>query len=375
MESYVVGFDGAADGFRDADAALLESIGAIEKYYFVGFRATKIYATLEGLATLRANSRVTWIDSSDAMGSTHIVPGSEQTSWAYNVHHFDSAYAVFMDGQAAVRVAVIGDGVECDLTDITCATGATVTTGDPNEDGGSEHETEIASIIAAAVGNGAGIKGGAPTVSLHSVRATTYVDGRLTFYCSDMAEAIEVAVDPDGLIDADVVNLSYYDRMDIGCAATDSSLWYASSVNALVVVLTGNTGVNNVMWPADHSLTVAVGYVTQNPLKRYSSSNWGDEVDITAGGVWVKALDADGDVVSVLGGSFAVPYVVAAFALLIDQKLNDEGCNPRILEMKAALFDNAQEPDDPWVESWYGSGVLDVWAALGSDWMTVPCLE
>lgn len=375
MHAYVVGFRGRGTDARDWDRAVLVANDAVEIYYFVGFRAAAVYLTPGAATRLQNHPGVAWMHA-DTAGPVAYGTG-EVASWTYAVHGFNQTYSYRL-GQPAVHVAVIGNGVQCSLADLDslCQTGVEIT-GPPNVDGGSSHETFIASIIGAKVGNGIGVKGGAPRVGLYSIRAAELIAGIPSLSCTNHAMAIEIAVDPDGPVNADVISDSYgyFGTTSISCPQVDSALDYAHATNTVVVASAGNGGYNDVWWPAEHQYTIAVSSVKQSPLRLSTGSNYGPEIDIAAGGENVKGLDRYGSVVTESGTSWAVPQVVAAIALLIDDKLEVEGCKPRIPEIEAALFDNTQAPADPFVEDWYGSGVLDAWAAFSSDWMTVPCFE
>jgi hypothetical protein len=369
---YIVGFHGAGEDLRGEDQAVLQAVGAIERYYFYGFRATAVYLDSSAVARLRIAPTVAWIDSADATGS----PTWETTSWTFSQHGFSAAQTGGYFGHGDVRVAVIGNGVQCALDDLSCGTGWDVT-GEPNVDGGSGHETAVASIIGAEVNNGIGIKGASPSVSLHSVRAAEWNPraGRYELQCAHLAVALDAAASFGG-IDADIVSLNYRWRPQDACGTgVDSALKSAVWGNGAIVVVAAGNDTSSVAYPANHPLTLAVSAMKQSPFKIAPFSNVGPEIDIAAGGVDVKLLDPFGGVYTSWGTSFAAPHVVSALALLYGQKLSEQGCKPDPAEAKAALFDNTQDPDPPILTDWYGAGALDVNAAIGSDWMQIVCLE
>jgi subtilisin family serine protease len=334
----------------------------VDQYYFYGFRATAVYLDSTAVDRLRRDPAVAWIDSSTGI----MVPSSEVTGWSFIRHRFDQAQSAGFFGDGEIRVAIIGDGVQCSLADIPCGTGVNIT-GDPNVDGGhtDSHETRIASIIAAAVGNGIGIKGGAPYVSLHSIRAF----GVGGINCQDLAEALDVAA-AYWELDADIINVSYSTPENPCGSLVDLALAGAvAGADAIVVTSAGNEGVGSVEYPGSNSLTLAVSGMTQSPFKIAPLSNYGREIDIAAGGWGVATLDRAGAVSGASGTSFAVPHVVAALALLYAQRVALYVCKPSAGEAKAALFQNTQNPDLPFMATWYGAGALDVYAALTSDWL------
>ena len=120
---------------------------------------------------------------------------------------------------------------------------------------------------------------------------------------------------------------------------------------------------------------MAVSAVKQDPMVLAPSSNYGPQIDIAAGGDGIVTLNPAGNIVTVNGTSFAAPFVTAAMALLIDQKLALEGCKPFPWELKNAIKNSAQAPDGTFDPNKYGAGVLDINAALNSSWIEDPCLD
>jgi subtilisin family serine protease len=378
---YIVGFYGSGKDDRAADRNVLRSAGAVEQYYFYGFRATAAFLDSAAVDRLQKNPAVAWIDSSREAA----VPFSETTSWAFTQHHFDQAQSAGYLGDAQVRVAIIGDGIQCSLADLQnkCGTGVDITGEgvNPNVDGGHTgvaHETRIASIIAAQVGNGIGIKGGAPYVSIHSVYATD-PDSAALMTCEDMAQAIDFANSPWGL-GADIINLSWgiFPGEGPGEAHADCRDLLSNTLqgvgagnHTILVAAPGDSAGAPVAYPAALSQAVAVSalqFTFPGGITIWPHSTYGPEIDIAAGGSNIPALDETGAVSSRSGTSYAVPYVAAGFALLYAQKLSLLGCKPTAYEAKFALFNSTLW--GRWMDpNLYGAGVLDVYAALTSDWL------
>jgi hypothetical protein len=357
-QHYIVAFRGAKEDDRRPDQNLLRSHGAVERRYLTGFRAASVWMTRGQLAELVRGPSVAFVDSAIPGGGAK--PLGEVTGWSYTRHRFDDTYSSGWTGDGGVRVAVIGDGVECDLVEIPCGVGANVSglELDPNVDGGSSHETAIASIIAAAVGNGIGIRGAAPHVTIHSVQAFR-PDSGIT--CPRSADAIDAAADWYGPIHAHVINFSYGDYEP--CPSRDSSIFGHYQVP--VVAAAGNDGIGTLMNPASNMYTVAVTATTSGDVL-WTSSNYGSGVTIAAGGKNVKALLYTGAVAEVSGTSIAAPHVTAAIALIIGWKLAEQGCVPDRPDVMLALTSAAVPPTPPFITNWYGAGILDAAAAVDS---------
>jgi len=383
LKHYIVGFRGSAKEPRGDDQQHLQDAGVSERYYFESFRATSVFATPEMIERLRQSPKVGWVDSAPAGGGG--VPQSapslrsvrlssaagETTGWPWLAHGFDDAYNAGWWSSNSVRIAVIGDGIECALAEITCGPGAAVVQGNPYVDDGSSHETAIASVIAAAVGNGIGIRGGAQWVSLSPILATE-PQGGLT--CLNAAEAIDIATSP-WMINADIVNLSYVFPPGTSCMSLDSAVFGTVVNNAILVVSAGNYAVGELYPPANSPYAIAVTAVTSSMVK-WTDASWGSEMDFAAGGKNVPALNYYGSVFNAKGTSIAAPHVAAALALLWEQKIRLEGCAPRRQEALDALINTAVPPSQPpFYQPYYGHGIIDVWGALQSSWMTHPCLE
>jgi subtilisin family serine protease len=316
------------------------------------------------VAEIARNPAVAFIDS--AIPGQGDKPLTEVTGWSYTRHRFNETYSSGWTGSGGVRVAVIGDGVECDLAEILCGTGFNVVGHgwDPDVDGGTSHETEAASIIAAVVGNGIGIRGAAPAVTIYSVLAFL-PDSGIT--CPNSADAIDVAADGLGPIRAHVINYSYGGYYP--CPSRDSVIY--GNYQVLVVAPAGNDGIGTLMDPATNPYTVAVTATTSGDVLWYdspygSASNYGSGVTLAAGGKDVKALLYTGFVTTVSGTSVAAPHVTAAIALIIGRKLATEGCVPDRDDVVLALTSSAVPPEPPFVTNWYGAGILHAAAAVDS---------
>ncbi|RZU33493.1 S8 family serine peptidase [Blastococcus saxobsidens] len=175
------------------------------------------------------------------------------------------------------------------------------------------HGTSVSGVVGARAGNGQGLAGVAPGVSIMPLVA----GGGSTVDIYLCALAIRYAVDHG----ADVINASWGGAF--GGPALDalrSAIAYADAHGVLVVAAAGNDGGNrdtSIVYPA--SLTdpnvVTVGSSTAADTVAGHSGYGAASVDLFAPGVRVAAPWNDGGMRLVDGTSFAAPHVAAAIAL------------------------------------------------------------
>ena len=173
-------FSGPSKELGRGDENLLISEGAQIVYRFrslkaalVSFPAKNSHAEVDrSIDRLRQDSKVTFVG-----GEALMFPTGDATSWETlstpNGHgFFDSSVQNHVS--SLVIVAVIGTGIDCANTDLTCFDGETFAPdGAPWDEDGSVlslgHETGVASVIASHI-NGVGRYGYANGVRLLSVR-------------------------------------------------------------------------------------------------------------------------------------------------------------------------------------------------------------
>ncbi|HRF95017.1 MAG TPA: S8 family serine peptidase, partial [Aggregatilineales bacterium] len=165
-------------------------------------------------------------------------------------------------------------------------------------------------IIAANINNALGIAGIAPNAQIMPLRVLNR-QGVGTY--SDVASAIIYAVDHG----AQVINLS------LGGPNPSSMLQeaidYAIARNVVIVASAGNTGSEQVLYPALYEPVISVGAVDQN-AEHSSFSAYGAQVDIYAPGRDILTTGMLGDYVTMTGTSLSAPFVTGA--IVVEQSLN-----------------------------------------------------
>jgi serine protease len=216
---------------------------------------------------------------------------------------------------------------------------------DPFDDGGTTmdcggyagssgfHGTMVSGVVAARAGNGLGVAGAAPRVSLTAIRALGACGGTNL----DIAEATwwaaggEIDGVPNNPNPAAVINLSLGGPG--ACAPLTQDVFNALDEAGIIsVVAAGNEGQDTAnVSPANCNgvLTVAAtdfeGFVT-------AYSNYGDEVDVLApggdftqgeeGGVLTTVGPNSDDYTFTQGTSFAAPYIAGIAALMLSVEPN-----------------------------------------------------
>jgi len=269
-----------------------------------------------------------------------------------------------------------------DLAGTTFAAGWDFVDGDahPNDENG--HGTHVTSTIAATTGNGLGVAGVAPGVTIMPVRVLDSLgDG------SDwaIAQGLRFAVDHG----ADVVNMSFGSSTPSNLL--NDAISYARSNGVTVVAASGNgdgSGVGGpVSYPAAESGVIAVGAVRYDRTRaRYS--NYGPSLDLVApggdlsvdqnndgyaDGILAETF-ANGDPTTfryeyVQGTSMAAPQVSAVAALVHASGATGPDQIERILESTAVDLGPAGRDDQ------YGYGIVQSGAAVVSPLIGQPFVQ
>ncbi|MFH1410769.1 MAG: S8 family peptidase, partial [Patescibacteria group bacterium] len=185
----------------------------------------------------------------------------------------------------------------------------------PQDDHG--HGTFVAGVIAANTNNGTGVAGICRNCSIMPVKV---MDSRGIGTYADVANGIVWAADNG----ADIINLS------IGGYAYSQILQdaviYAQSKGALIIAAGGNQGISTPLYPAAYSNVIGVSATTQNDEK-WSGSNYGSYIDISAPGVGIYGLTL-GSYRSQTGTSVAAPHIAGVAGLLMSKS---QGLSPNLI--------------------------------------------
>ncbi|WP_121616715.1 S8 family peptidase [Virgibacillus halodenitrificans] len=260
--------------------------------------------------------------------------------YSHDVTHTPSAWETGLTGKD-IEIAVLDTGVS-PHSDLNIAGGASTVnyTNSYQDDNG--HGTHVAGIIGSK-DNGIGTTGVASDATIYSVKVLSHTGkGDLMDIIEGMDWSIQKGVD--------IINVSLGTYSD--SASMKSKVDEAVSKGIIVVAATGNTGKNNVMYPAKYGNVVAVGATDKNN-NLASFSTYGPEVDVVAPGVNIPSTYLNNHFAHGNGTSQAAPYVAGMLALLSEQH-PDESAS-KITQM---LYNNTLDLGTIGKDNKYGYGLV-----------------
>ncbi|HMN95033.1 MAG TPA: S8 family serine peptidase [Phycisphaerales bacterium] len=206
----------------------------------------------------------------------------------------------------------------------------------------ASHGTHVSGILAALRDNGIGIAGVARNVKVLPVVVVNPCNGLESW----LADGIIWAVDNG----ADVINMSL--QYSVGSDYLRIAVQYAAAAGAVMVAAAGNSNAA-VAFPARWPETIAVA-ATDNTDTRWSSSNFGPELDVAAPGWQIHSLTGTSGYGYKTGTSMATPHVSGLVAMLrgFDPSL-DAG------EIRAIVASGADDVSVPGFDIFTGHGRIN----------------
>src|SRR4051812_15069881 len=248
--SYIVTF---AKGTPAAEqAAALEQAKAVELSAIGGLGIHTIQIGADDAATaiaaLRASGNVAGVER-DKVREARAAPDDPAygDQWALPKIGWDNVYGTPPSGTA--KIAVLDTGVSSAGGDLNVGTGWSAFGTDPTTDANG-HGTAVASIAAAAAGNGKGVAG--VSFAGTTVLPVQVLDASGVGQDSDLVQGVVWAADHG----ADVILMSFSNP---GYSpALQSAIDYAWAQGAVIVAATGNDGVSTPTYPAGDAKVVGV---------------------------------------------------------------------------------------------------------------------
>ncbi|KAA3619999.1 MAG: T9SS C-terminal target domain-containing protein [Calditrichaeota bacterium] len=221
---------------------------------------------------------------------------------------------------------------------------------DPDDEHG--HGTMVCGVIAAEANNEIGIAGLAHGCQVMNLRAGT---GGGLLEEDDVAAAIVYAV-KNG---ARVINMSFGDV--VVSPMLRDVVRYAYENDVVLIASSGNSGTDLPHYPSGFSETISVG-ATQESRSIASFSNFGQTLDLTAPGDFIRTT-AHGGKYSTFGGtSAAAPFVTATTGLILSQQPDLD-----VESVRAILNTSADDFGEPGWDPVFGSGQLNAASALATE--------
>lgn len=320
---WIVGTSVSADSLRsEVDARLPDEASIAHENDTLGYAAVEI----PGDETISAQAHESLSQAIDNSGPIKYVEKNEtyHAQFLPSDPKFEDQYAAEKVnapdaweetlGSSDVTIAVIDQGVKYDHPDLEpnmASNPGRDFLGDdsdpyPESMAKEPHGTHVAGIAAARIDNASGVSGIGNSTIL-SARALNKSGWGAV---SDIADAVEWSADQG----ADVVNLSLGGG---GYSQTmQNAVSYASSNGVLVVVAAGNSGQNEIAYPAGYSQCLAVSALdSEESLAHYS--NYGSDIELSAPGTNILSTWTDDEYKSASGTSMASPVVAGVAGLTL----------------------------------------------------------
>lgn len=266
-----------------------------------------------------------------------------------------------------VKIAILDTGVDMDHIDLS-ANISTLSYDTETYTSPSicylDHATHCAGIAAAVKDNGILVAGVAPNAEIVSISNRLQpstnsnikrANGIVWAYNNgvDIISNSWFSSTPHAAIDEAINNAFVYGRQGKGC---------------IVVFASGNQSNSNIVYPANcNDLILAVGSISINGT-RYSSSNYGDGLDLVAPGVNVLSTLPNNSSGFKTGTSMACPHVSSVAALILERNpmltVNQVNTiiNSNAKKLSGVNF-NVTKPDGTWNNE-YGYGLVDAYEAV-----------
>jgi hypothetical protein len=209
-----------------------------------------------------------------------------------------------------IVIAMLDSGVNTQLAafsaaDIHYKNLAATTPENNGIDGSFRHGTGVAAILLGQQQ----VNGMLPNATLHALNIfSTDSDAGLHTRSDWIFSALnEVA----GIRPAvQIVNLSFGGSY----SAEMDSIFQSLNKRMLFVAAAGNSGDNNIQFPAAYDNVIAVGAINSE-LEKSATSSYGKNLDLVAPGEDIWTIDENGNGYFASGTSFAAPFVTAILAL------------------------------------------------------------
>ncbi|MCH2144356.1 MAG: S8 family serine peptidase [Phycisphaerales bacterium] len=281
-------------------------------------------------------------NTGQTVGGSAGVPGAD-------VNVLGGAWDQMADLQEDIIVATLDSGAfdHVDLTDRVLQ-GRNIPNGtDDGIDVCASHGTHVAGIIAAQGDNGIGVAGMCWNARILPVVVVDPCGGPESWPADGLVWAADNG--------ADIINMSL--QYSTGTEYFHDAVLYAAGLDIPMVAATGNSN-GPISYPARWEEVIAVGAITHQDT-RWSSSNYGEEIDLVAPGYQITSTQLLASYGSKSGTSFAAPHVSGLVALLLS--ISPDLTNEEIRELLAA---SARDISLVGFDTATGHGCLDASAAI-----------
>ena len=211
------------------------------------------------------------------------------------------------------------------------------------------HGTEVSGIIAANTNNNQGIAGVSWNTKILSIKITDeYGQARV----SNVVTALDQAY-------ANGVKIIHISLSTNQFSQTlKNAIQEAQDRGILIVSTAGNSGIEELRYPAAFDGVIGVGAVDESRQKEFYSTT-GEHVSLVAPGAAIYTTSINSTYNQVTGTSFAAPQISGAAALIWSIAPNLTNT-----EVRDILINSANDLGDPGKDKEYGYGLLNIEKAV-----------
>ncbi len=300
--------------------------------------------SLEKISTKRNYNKVNIIEQ-----DKEITTNDTAFSYQYYLKQIKSTTAWATTVGKEISVAILDTGVDINHPDLAGKVPYNVQLDPSDQIDLIGHGTQVAGIIAANTNNYKGIAGIAWNAKIIPI-GVTHEDGEAS--TSTVISALEKAYETGAKIVQISLGTNKYSKF------LEDAIKAAQNRGLLIVSTAGNSGINELRYPAAFDGVIGVGAVDRrNKIESYSTI--GNHVTLVAPGSSIFTTSPDSNYIAVSGTSFAAPQVTGAAALVwsIAPHLSPA-------EVREILIQSADELGEEGKDIVYGYGLLNIEAAV-----------
>ncbi|UCG62972.1 MAG: S8 family peptidase [Candidatus Zixiibacteriota bacterium] len=286
--------------------AALEAAGATITDDFNHFPVIAAYVPTDVIGKLRNNPNIIAVEEDIPRElCAQIVP------WGVDRIDADKVHTTFGNRGAGVNVAIIDTGGDMDHPDLNFAGGVTFFGRDRTDfDDEYGHGTHCAGIVGAK-DNDLGVLGVAPECNLWMVKIAKTRRVNLMKIVKGIEWCIETHFDGDPNNDIQIMSMSFSG----GFSAAESTAVHSAWDEGILPIAAAGNYATAVRYPAalDNCMAISGSTITDG---WYTSSCYGDEIELIAPAVSVLSTVPDGIYSTMTGTSMACPHVAGTAALI-----------------------------------------------------------